>query len=81
EDNKLKPGMVAHYLAIQECLKDPAIREYDFLAGQQRYKKSMATGERPLDWVSLMRGTPTVRLFQLLRRLRGYLRPTPVTSP
>lgn len=81
EDNKLKPGMVAHYLAIQESLKDPTIREYDFLAGEQRYKKSMATDERPLDWVSLMRGTPSVRLFQLLRRLRGYLRPTPVTSP
>jgi CelD/BcsL family acetyltransferase involved in cellulose biosynthesis len=80
-DNRLKPGMVAHYLAIQECLKQPDLIEYDFLGGEHRYKKSLSTDERPLEWISVLRDTPRVRLFQLLRRLRQTSRGAAPSEP
>ncbi len=40
-DNRLKPGLVAHCLAIERYLASGA-RIYDFMAGESRYKTSLA---------------------------------------
>jgi CelD/BcsL family acetyltransferase involved in cellulose biosynthesis len=47
-----KPGLTAHRLAIQAAL-ERGDREYDFLAGPQRYKLSFASGMRPLVWAEM----------------------------
>ena len=49
-----KPGLTCHHLAIEHYLADGAIR-YDFLAGDDRYKLSLATGTIPLYWLSATR--------------------------
>ena len=73
-DGRLKPGLLTHYLAIRHCLEQPDLKEYDFLAGDSQYKRSLATANRPLQWISVMRRTPTVILFRGLRAVNRVLR-------
>lgn len=40
-DNKFKPGLVMHHLAMQH-LREMGYEEYDFLAGEARYKQSLS---------------------------------------
>lgn len=47
---KLKPGLVAHLLAIEEAYANGAAR-YDFLAGAARYKDSLSTSAEELLWL------------------------------
>lgn len=49
-----KPGLTCHNLAIEHYLANGAIR-YDFLAGDDRYKLSLATGTLPLYWLAAKR--------------------------
>jgi hypothetical protein len=65
----LKPGLVSHYSAILYNLEhDRAC--YDLLAGDSQYKRSLATNEGSMVWITLER--PRLR-FALERRLRGAL--------
>jgi hypothetical protein len=70
-DNRLKPGLVAHYHAVQYCLAQ-GYQEYDFMAGDSRYKRSLTTHHRHLEWVVLQRATPATAIVRLLRRVRRY---------
>ncbi|MGI8596943.1 MAG: GNAT family N-acetyltransferase [Thermoleophilaceae bacterium] len=54
-DNRLKPGLAVHALCMEECLRR-GIHEYDFLAGDARYKRELASGEETLVWAVLRRG-------------------------
>ncbi len=45
-----KPGMTCHHQAIRLALATGAAR-YDFLAGEDRYKRSLANAESRLYWV------------------------------
>lgn len=56
-DARLKPGLLTHYLAIRYCLEQPAVNEYDFLAGDSQFKRSLATSSRPLQWIVVRRLT------------------------
>jgi hypothetical protein len=67
-DARLKPGLLTHYLAIRYCLDQPALNEYDFLAGDSQYKRSLATASRPLRWIVVRRVTLPSLLFRGLRR-------------
>jgi CelD/BcsL family acetyltransferase involved in cellulose biosynthesis len=49
-----RPGLVGHALAIEEA-RQAGLARYDFLAGDARYKRSLATGEAELAWVDLVR--------------------------
>jgi CelD/BcsL family acetyltransferase involved in cellulose biosynthesis len=53
----IRPGIVMHAHAIQ-CAIDGGLSEYDFLAGDARYKLELATATRPL--VRLRASRPTV---------------------
>jgi len=70
-DAQRKPGLVAHLLAIgQAAARGDAV--YDFLAGEARYKSSLATGCRDLVWTEQVpvwswRGL-VARLARALRR-------------
>lgn len=75
-DNRLKPGLVAHALAIEHYLATGAI-EYDFLGGEPesvRYKTSLSTGKRMLAWVQLPSPTYKMRAIRMLRLARRRAR-------
>ncbi len=69
EDNRIKPGLVTHALCMQEAL-ERGIDEYDFLAGDQRYKRELANMERQLVWARAVRRRPKPMAIEGLRRLR-----------
>lgn len=80
ESNKLKPGLTAHALAAQFAL-DQGFDEYDFLAGDFRYKEQLSSMRRPLQWVTIPRGTFKTRAIAALRNWKRRLRPVPVLTP
>jgi CelD/BcsL family acetyltransferase involved in cellulose biosynthesis len=69
-DSHRKPGLVAHVLAIGRAAGEGACL-YDFLAGEDRYKRSLATGSRDLVWTELVRPISPLGLAARLRRLFG----------
>ena len=70
EDNRLKPGLVSHRVAIEHCLA-AGDAVYDFLAGDDRYKRSLGTHGGQLFWLTLQERRLS---FSLERRLRAAKR-------
>ncbi|MDW8125559.1 MAG: GNAT family N-acetyltransferase [Geminicoccaceae bacterium] len=66
-DNRLKPGLVAHALAIERYLRRGAAI-YDFMAGASRYKASLAD---PGPLLSTLVVEPDLFFSRLSDRLRG----------
>ena len=52
DDAARKPGLTCHHLAIAGHL-DRGMAGYDFLAGDARYKTSLANASRTLSWLEL----------------------------
>ncbi len=76
-DPYAKPGMTCHVTAINEAVAH-GHEVYDFLAGDQRYKRSLAHNMSTLTWVELARPwSPTAILFRtaavVKRRLITHL--------
>jgi len=71
EDNRLKPGLTTHYKAISYYSTHPEVAEYDFLAGDSQYKRSLAKERRELEWVTMQRHTLRVALLEFLRGLKN----------
>jgi len=71
-DNRLKPGLVAHALAVVE-LAARGHREYDFLAGESQYKKSLSTASRRLVWLVFRRRGLKQAAIDLLKQVRARL--------
>jgi CelD/BcsL family acetyltransferase involved in cellulose biosynthesis len=72
-DNRLKPGLVTHTLAVQRYLDGDA-SEYDFLAGgpeTARYKESLASGRRSLMWLEYSVPSPKMWALNRLRLWRA----------
>lgn len=69
-DSHRKPGLVAHLLAIGRAAGEGA-RLYDFLAGEDRYKRTLATGSRELVWTELVRPFSPLAFAGWLRRRLG----------
>jgi CelD/BcsL family acetyltransferase involved in cellulose biosynthesis len=71
-DARLKPGLVCHALAIADAMAAGA-RVYDFLAGAQRYKTTLAPqGGEALHWITLHRaGSMSARVQRVLRAVRS----------
>jgi CelD/BcsL family acetyltransferase involved in cellulose biosynthesis len=65
----LKPGLTTHYLAI-EAYRRAGASVYDFLAGPDRYKLSLANAERWLHWLNV---APPWHPDALARRIRAGL--------
>ena len=72
EDARMKPGLASHCLAIDHY-RAAGLREYDFLAGDARYKRVFAKQHRMLAWVVVYRNTPWVRFVLLGQRVARYL--------
>lgn len=72
-DNRLKPGLVSHHLAI-EMNRAAGRAVYDFLAGDSRYKRSLANGASELVWLVVQRPAGKFRIENLARALKSLLR-------
>ena len=65
-----KPGLTCHAAAIGHAWANGA-SEYDFLAGDSRYKRSFATGSRELHWLLLCQRFSPAGAMAAARRLLG----------
>ncbi len=77
DDVKLKPGLVAHTLAVQHYVESTEFAEYDFLGGDPhtaRYKQSLSTDKRLLAWQELPVPSFRVNSIGKMRRLRRWFR-------
>lgn len=74
EDNRLKPGLLAHALAAQSYL-EKGYSVYDLLAGDAEYKKRLGREGETLTTMVIDCGAgPRADFRKALRRLRGALR-------
>ena len=62
-----KPGLTSHHAAIAQATAAGAT-EYDFLAGDARYKRSLATGARALHWCTWQRPNTPAGLIARARQ-------------
>ncbi len=72
ENRHAKPGLVAHALAIEHCLGQGA-HTYDFLAGDNQLKLSLADQASELVWLTLQRQRLPLRLERRLRHLKNRI--------
>lgn len=72
EDNRLKPGLVAHALAIEDHLK-AGRKIYDFLAGGDRYKTNLGTEGPHFVGVALQRRRVKLQIEDALRGAKRRL--------
>jgi CelD/BcsL family acetyltransferase involved in cellulose biosynthesis len=70
---RLKPGLVTHVCAIRHCFEQ-GYDDYDFLAGEDRYKRSFATDCRPLAWVVFARPRIKLALIEFMRGVKRQVR-------
>ena len=69
-NRKFKPGFIAHYKTIDYNMEQ-GMSLYNFLASNDRYKRSLSTDKDELLWVSLQKD----RLkFRIENRLDGFLK-------
>ncbi|HEY1930472.1 MAG TPA: GNAT family N-acetyltransferase [Acetobacteraceae bacterium] len=70
-DPHLKPGLTSHHQVIRFC-SGFGRDSYDFLAGDDRYKLSLAGGRTPLHWLEVgSGGSPAAALRAVFLALRG----------
>jgi CelD/BcsL family acetyltransferase involved in cellulose biosynthesis len=72
-DNKFRPGLVSHYLAIEHYAKQYFSR-YDFLTGESRYKASLSTNQEQVYSVKVQRKKIRFYFEHNLRRLKSKIR-------
>ena len=68
-DNKLKPGLVTHYLAMDHHRREGTLA-YDFLGGDARYKKSLSQRTYPMMSLVIQRKTLRTRLERIARMIK-----------
>jgi len=70
---KYRPGMIAHWLAIEHYLASDA-NTYDFLAGDNLYKERLCTNQREMLDLIFWRPRPLLQLENAIRNIkRRYL--------
>ncbi len=74
DDNRLRPGVVAHALAMQAC-RERGFVAYDFLAGDARYKRELSTDRIDLTWTQGQRPRLRLRSLDVARQVRNRTRP------
>jgi CelD/BcsL family acetyltransferase involved in cellulose biosynthesis len=67
-----KPGLTCHHLAIEHGLAD-CMACYDFLAGDDRYKRSLSSGARTLHWLTVGPLLDPVRLVDRARAIASTM--------
>jgi CelD/BcsL family acetyltransferase involved in cellulose biosynthesis len=70
-DAEIRPGFVAFGLCMQECF-ERGLWEYNFLAGDARYKRELSTGHHELVWATWRRPTLRGRVIDAAARLKTW---------
>jgi len=70
--SQYKPGLVAHYLLIEQSLKTGA-KVYDFMGGTARYKATFSDVESSMAIYQIERVSLTLAIESYLRRLKANL--------
>ncbi len=70
DDNRLKPGLVSHFLAMQHY-RAAGLSHYDLMAGDSRYKQSLGRQTGTLVW---LRVKTLTRIEALASALLGWTR-------
>ena len=70
---ELQPGLVTHACAIYHYL-EAGYDDYDFLAGDARYKRSLAKDFRNLAWIVFARPSVKLTFIDFLRAVRRRMR-------
>jgi CelD/BcsL family acetyltransferase involved in cellulose biosynthesis len=81
-DRRERPGIVTHALAIRHAFRSGAV-VYDFMAGRNRLKESLATRCEPMLWQVFQQPRLAFRLERLGRRLKHTFdaqKPLPATE-
>jgi CelD/BcsL family acetyltransferase involved in cellulose biosynthesis len=73
ENEKLMPGFICHTAAIEHATAS-GCRIYDFLAGDQRYKKQLATDATVMTWARVQRRRIRFLVEDYARRWRAQRR-------
>ena len=68
-----KPGLTCHHWAIERALQE-GMNYYDFLAGEDRYKRSLSNAEVMLHWAEIGAATSLRRYVAQARDWLGGLR-------
>jgi CelD/BcsL family acetyltransferase involved in cellulose biosynthesis len=71
-DNRIKVGLLLHYLMIQVCI-ERGDTSYDFLCGDARYKNSLSNSSYTQTIASFSRTGLTTTTFNLLREIKSRL--------
>lgn len=72
-DNRMKPGLVAHTLAVQHYMSKGQ-QIYHLLAGNQQYKQSLAKQSDTLYWLELHKPDTRLAIESFARGLKMKLR-------
>lgn len=72
-DKRVSPGTVTFSQVIRYCLSE-GFDDYDFLAGEARYKQCLSTGSRRLVWAVFRRPRLKLRVLDQLRHINRRLR-------
>ena len=72
DDAHIKPGLVAHALAVQQALAS-GLSVYDFLMGDQRFKRNLAKNEATMVWLVLSNDSIRSSARARLRRAWAWL--------
>ena len=75
--DRQKPGLTCHHMAI-ERYRAAGADVYDFLAGGDRYKRSLSNAAETLHWLELMRAHSLLGAITMARsRMRGWAKRLP----
>ena len=73
DNKKVKPGYISHYLLIEYFLRGN-IKTYDFLAGEQQYKKSLSNSQTEMCWqILLNKNSRILRIESGLKKIKQLL--------
>lgn len=70
DDNRFRPGLVTHTLAILQA-REQGLRGYHFMAGEGRYKSSLANADEHLLWMTLRHDDLLSRAEDAARALKA----------
>jgi len=73
DDNRIKPGLVSHVLAIEDALARGE-ESYDFMAGSAGHKIHLANAETPMNWISMGPDRFASRLEANIQRIELMLK-------
>jgi hypothetical protein len=74
QDAKLRPGLASHALAVRLCAAQ-GLNEYNLMAGESQYKRTLARERRTVCWSTAYRNTLAARTFLAMRDAKRFFRP------